>query len=300
MEDEGYTSPPPEDYTFHFTCPGQNVTDITAGDRSCTENEGQCVIPWEQIAIEPNFRSTHISWDDVPCPFPFRIRDLQNANKRNKKLLRQHFFSDNSKASSRAVDRIWKIRKSSRPRLPDVEEEDEVQDCGQGDADLCPAITTDVVQEIKLKKQSPAYITLTEFIHHLLHLLCGRESQSFTFMKTSNRVKVFQKNPMSLIHGMTPTSLNNFSQPFIQCGSIFRKLWIVAYELKQDDVGYYDGSGHNEGGINTGSASAVFIAFQRYIGDYLKLYQTILMLKGTTISSLTKLSAFISVSFLLK
>jgi hypothetical protein len=96
---------------------------------------------------------------------------------------------------------------------------------------------------------------------------------------------------------MTPSSLDNYSRPFAQCGSIFKKLWVVAYELKQDDIGFGGGEMLIDNKKFYGKTSAVFFAFQRFIGDYLKLYQTIMMLKGTTIGTLTKLSDFITVNF---
>jgi len=290
MEDEGYTSPP-EDCEFLYTPRvyglGQRDNDhISQVDTSCAlenpdPNDESEEIDWMEIARQPCVKSSFISWDDVPCPIPYRKRDLRNVNQRNKKRLSQSFLSENIAESKTFVDNIWRISSPVDDSIDTIS-------------------TPSAVDQIKSSPEEPSYITVEDFIHHLLHLLCGRESQSFIFMKTGpSMMRKFHKNPSTLIYGMTPSSLDNYSQPFIQCGSIFRKLWLVGYQLTQDDVGFGDGSTSDRrtsgAGKRHSAISAVFVAFQRFIGDYLKLYQTVLMLKGTSMNTLTKLSAFIKV-----
>ncbi|ODN04898.1 Gamma-tubulin complex component 6, partial [Orchesella cincta] len=271
-EDEGYLSPSEEDLKNSFpNRPGGFLNCKTRSSHrseSCQSRASGTAeesIEWDVIAKIPYIRHEHFSWDRLKLPVPYRFYD------EHKLCLRQirqspivSYVTDSTSKLPDVIENIW------RSYGPATEEQDK-QPSYQTVAPL---------HAIQSRKEEPVHISVKQFIQHIFHLVCGRESQSFSIVAGDRFT--FSKNPLVLVHGLSPSVVHNLSTEYLNAGKVFKRLSHLS-------ALHYDEKLMEREGL---SCNAVFITFLKFISDYLKLYQISLMLKASEIHTFSSLVIF--------
>ena len=104
---------------------------------------------------------------------------------------------------------------------------------------------------------------------------------------------LFKRNPCVIVHGISPTALNNFCRPFLECGSAYKRLSrIGSTEERSPHV--------RRNSIDCiqqfSKKNAIFQSFSTFISNYLKVYETVIMVKKESVGTLTQLHALMNVS----
>jgi hypothetical protein len=281
-----------------FLLPGQSSLLVGIGsaefvkEEARAEDDGAIPVPWEEIARIPYIPERHLTWDKMEAPVPYRFlpsHSLLHRKHLQKKLGDDDvkpFVLDSTGRSNKFIECFWKGSTLTQ-------EEGGLGVVGDGNN---TRLRLGLVTELKKQcLEKPLYIPLRQFLQHAFHLLSGRESRTFVIEKGENnndqqqglkKKEGFKKNPVVLLSGISPTALWRYCQPLIKCGSIVKRLNRYA-------TLHYDNKLLKEEGLD---GSAVMVACLRYISNYLKMYQTVLMLNSSSVSGLVDLACFIKVS----
>lgn len=200
-----------------------------------------------------------LSWDNLQIPIPYRFQ------KNHVQL---------AKVSSTSTP-----SRSYRPLSPDSSKICVDTAWKLLDASIQPSSSPKVCLPPK-----PVYISHQQFIQSVLHLLGGRSSPVFR----QNDDK-FVKNPEILVSGLSPGALANYCGEFICCGNIVRELTQLS-----DRHCYTDKNGKGP----PPRMSIVDVAFIKFTGNYVKIFQTVLMLNFGRIKGFTKLISFLRVGLI--
>jgi len=283
-EDEGYLSPSEEDLK-NSSIPNRPGGFLNCKTRSSHRSEScqsrssgvvEESIEWDVIAKIPYILHEHFSWDRLKLPVPYRFYDAHRLCLRQiRKAPSASYVTDSGAKLPEVVDNIWRCYDGVR-----VEEKKDEEKKKQ-----LSSLAITPLQVIQAGKTSPVHISVKQFIQHIFHLLCGRESQSFSII--SGEKFAFQKNPLVLIYGMSPTAVYNLSVHYLNCGRIFKKLSHLS-------ALHYDEKLMEREGL---SSNAVFITFLKFVSDYLKLYQISLMLKVSEIHTFGGLVIYFEVCY---
>ncbi|CAL8109580.1 unnamed protein product [Orchesella dallaii] len=277
-EDEGYLSPSEEDLKKSF--PNRPTGFLNCKTRSSHRSESRQSresgtveesIEWDVIATIPYIRHEHFSWDRLKLPVPYRFYDEHRLCLRQiRKSPTVSYITDSSRKLPEVIENIWRSYNGTR---------EEKEKNGERTKQLSQH-TVAPLQAIQSGKEAPVQVSVKQFIQHIFHLLCGRESVSFSIIRGDKFT--FKKNPLVLIYGMSPSVVHNLSAQYLNCGRIFKRLSHLS-------ALHYDEKLMEREGL---SSNAVFITFLKFISDYLKLYQISLMLKATNIHTFSSLVIF--------
>jgi len=240
-------------------------------------------IAWDEVAKLPVSPKKHLSWDCLEAPFPHRFQANHVLLCRNQRKIgdERSFMSDSTEQANKFLKCFWK----DCSRLDRAARRNSYTAGGGGDNIPQANEVSTAVQQLKDCLDKPTYIPVNQFLIQAFHLLSGVESTTFQLYSTKGGRETFRKNPTVLVDGISPTALWEYCIPLIDCGSIVKRL--NQYYVLQFDNELLKKQGFER--------SAVMIAFLRFIANYMKMYQTILMLNTSVISGLTQLLKFIRV-----
>lgn len=286
-EDEGYLSPSEEDLKRSLLA-GRSSGFLNCKQCKPSNSLGSCVtnyqdqdedpIEWEEISRLPYTKDEHLSWDRLKIPVPYRFYDEHRSCLRQvRRSTSTLHATDNAKNHAQITSAIW--RSYGTGGMPSIKSS---VTAGAGGLQIQSAL-----KKVRSVNEEPISISPKEFVQHIFHLLCGRESVSFC--RVANDKYKFTRNPRVLVVGMSPGLVENLSKPYVDSGRIYKRLMHMA-------ALHYDEKLMEKEGFNNNS---VITAFLKFNFDYLKLYQTSLMLKASSISSLSMLQIFFKVNALL-
>lgn len=280
-EDEGYLSPSEEDLKRSFAsrsgflnCRPPNSLRIHCGFKVVDESESDAEdqIPWEELARLPQSEEEHLSWDRLKLPVPQRFHSEQRSCLRQiRKSPANLYITDDSKNHALVTEKMWRVLDPLGSPTP-----------GPGGDNA--GFGQEALQKILSKPEEPTSVSPKLFIQHIFHLICGRESLSFSRLIGDRYM--FVKNAKVLVNGMSPGLVANLSEEFLVSGKIYKRLTRLSALHYDEKLMVKEGFGRN----------AVITAFLKFISDYLKFYQTAMMLKSTSIATFSALTIFYKVN----
>ena len=124
-------------------------------------------------------------------------------------------------------------------------------------------------------------IKLPALLSDIMDMLCGKPSSTFILEETDG---TFKKNAAIVVEGLTPSVLNKICRDFLETGSTVVKLNNVDEHFHFQTVSLAE------------TESKVWVKLIKFVKDFLKVYQTIVMLNRAEMKTLTGLRRFIYVS----